>query len=190
MTNNLTLDVFNTTTRLLTDASFHCSNEFTAYAGVKTGVLPNVWYSEFNRTYQDPGYNSNGVCGAPITASHPFGDPELEYYKCHAGDLANTFGNVARVGFPARDEYDMPFAALVVDYWTAFGRTLNPNPDAGYLKARGYWSTIGQIAESGPWEAVTVNDPKQLVLQWNSVMMPLPDQEQCAVLGQPLDYLL
>lgn len=186
---NMTLRVFNTTIRIYTDNSFHCVNEYTAYAGVKGGVLPNIYYFEFNRTYQDPAYNINDVCQAPVTPSHPFGDPSMEYFKCHAGDLANTFGNVARVGFPARDENDMPFAQLIVDYWTAFARTFNPNPDYEYLKVRGYWSTLNQIASSGPWRSVEASNPEMMELQWNSVMRPFPDALQCAALGQPLDYL-
>ncbi|KAH8816012.1 Alpha/Beta hydrolase protein [Xylogone sp. PMI_703] len=186
---NLTLDVFNTTTRIYTDNSFRCANQFTAYAGVKSGVLPHIWFYEFNRTYQDPAYNVNGVCGAPVTKTHPFGDPSAEYFKCHAGDLANTFGNVARVGFPERDGNDMPFAQVVVDYWTAFGRNLNPNPDLEYLKVRGYWNTINQIKVSGKWDPVNWKHPKMMELQWNSFMAPFRDEQQCAVLGYPLDLL-
>jgi hypothetical protein len=189
VTNNATLDVFNTTTRISTDLSFRCVNQFSAYAGVKEGVLPNTWFFEFNRTYQDPGYNPNGICAAPITPSHPYGDPSLEYFKCHAGDLANTFGNVARVGFPDRDGLDAKFGQLITDYWTAFARSQDPNPELGYLEVRGYWNTIGQITKSGSWEKVRAEEPRMMELQWNSVMMPFRDVEQCAVLGFPLDYL-
>jgi hypothetical protein len=189
VTNNATLDVFDTTTRISTDLSFRCVNQFSAYAGVKEGVLPNTWFFEFNRTYQDPGYNPNGICAAPITASHPHGDPSLEYFKCHAGDLANTFGNVARVGFPDRDGLDAKFGQLVTDYWTAFARNQDPNPQMGYLEARGYWNTIAQVTKSGVWEKVKAEEPRMMELQWNSVMMPFRDVEQCAVLGFPLDYL-
>ena len=147
--NNATLNVFNTTTRISTDVSFRCSNQFEAYAGVKDGVLPNIWFYEFNRTYQDPAYNPNLVCAAPVTPSHPYGDPSQEYFKCHAGDLANTFGNVARVGFPDRDGLDAKFGQLITGYWTSFARNLDPNPDMAYLKVRGYWDTIEQIGKSG-----------------------------------------
>ncbi|THY59427.1 alpha/beta-hydrolase [Aureobasidium pullulans] len=187
--NNATLNVFNTTTRISTDVSFRCSNQFEAYAGVKDGVLPNIWFYEFNRTYQDPAYNPNLVCAAPVTPSHPYGDPSQEYFKCHAGDLANTFGNVARVGFPDRDGLDAKFGQLITDYWTSFARNLDPNPDMAYLKVRGYWNTIEQIEKSGAWEKVDVEQPMMMELQWNSVMMPFRDIEQCAVLGYPLDFL-
>ena len=183
--------VFNTTTRVYTDISFHCSNEYTAVAAASTGIWPAIYYGEFNRTYQDTGYNMNGVCLPVPTASHPFGFPqEEEYFKCHAGDLANTFGNVARVGFPERDQYDIPFGQLMVDFWTSFARTLDPNPDIGYLKARGYWNTINQINFSGPWKQVNASDPQMMELQWNSRMLPFSDPAQCRVLGQPLGYLL
>ncbi|KAI5244086.1 alpha/beta-hydrolase [Aureobasidium subglaciale] len=188
-TANATLNVFNTTTRISTDASFRCVNQFEAYAGAKDGVLPNIWFFEFNRTYQDPAYNPNLVCAAPVTPSHPYGDPSLEYFKCHAGDLANTFGNVARVGFPDRDGLDAKFGQLITDYWTSFARNLDPNPNMEYLKVRGYWNTINQIEQSGLWEKVDAAQPKMMELQWNSVIMPFRDVDQCAVLGFPLDYL-
>ena len=73
--------VFNTTTRIYTDTDFHCSDQYTAIAAVRSGIWPKVWYYEFNRTYQDPGYNTNGDCQAPVTPTHPYGDPELEYFN-------------------------------------------------------------------------------------------------------------
>ncbi|KAL9069210.1 MAG: hypothetical protein Q9157_006241 [Trypethelium eluteriae] len=185
---NQSLNVFNTTTRIYTDASFRCSSQNTVVAGVRAGQLPDVWFYEFNRTYQDPAYNMNGVCLPAATPSHPDGDPSLEYFKCHAGDLANTFGNVARVGFPARDDNDLPFARLVVDYWTAFARQGDPNLDVEWLEARGYWSSIEQVGVSGSWPKVEVGSPQLMELQWNSFVRGFRDEEQCAVLGLGLDY--
>lgn len=184
---NQSLNVFNTTTRIYTDASFRCSSQGTFYAGVRSGQLPSVWFYEFNRTYQDPAYNMNGVCLPPPTPGHPYGDPSLEYFKCHAGDLANTFGNVARVGFPARDDDDLPFARLVVDYWTAFARQGDPNLDVDWLAARGYWSSIAQVGVSGSWPKVEVGTPQLLELQWNSFVRGFRDEPQCEVLGLGLD---
>ena len=188
--NNTALNqVANATIRIGTDSGFHCSDEFTAIAGARTGIWPNVWYGEFNRTYQEPDYNTNGVCQAPVTSTHPFGDPELEYFKCHAGDLPITFGTFTYTDYPERDEHDLPYSQLIVDYWNSFARTLNPNPDVAYLQARGYWDTINQIAVSGTWEAVDAAAPRMMELQWNSAMRPFPDAVQCGLLGQPLDYL-
>lgn len=92
-----------------------------------------------------------------------------------------------RVGFPLRDANDLPFMQLTVDYWTAFARSGgNPNPDMGYLQARGYWNTIGQIQASGEWTPVNAQKPQFLNMMWNSYMMDFVDEEQCKVLGQPL----
>jgi carboxylesterase type B len=184
---NQSLDVFNTTTRIDTDTTFRCSSQNTVYAGVRSGRLPTVYFYEFNRTYQDPGYDMNGVCQPPVTPSHPDGDPSLEYFKCHAGDLAFTFGNVARVGFPARDENDMPFTRLVVDYWTSFARQSDPNLDVNWLAARGYWESILQSEVAGQWPKVEASNPKMMELQWNSFVRGFRDEQQCEVLGLGLE---
>ncbi|KAK0355718.1 hypothetical protein LTR59_011085 [Friedmanniomyces endolithicus] len=191
-TNNDILEnqVFNATVRFYTDYQLKCLSEFVAYTGVATGALPHVWFYEFNRTYQDPGYNGNGVCQAPVTSTHPYGDPSLEYFKCHAGDLEMNFGNFARDGLPERDEFDIPYAQRLTDYWTSFARNLNPNPSPEYLAARGYWNTLSQNEFAGPWEPVNASAPSMMLLQWNSVMVPFGDVEQCAVIGESLDSLL
>jgi hypothetical protein len=142
------------------------------------------------KRYQDPGYNYNGVCQAPITPTHPHGDPSLEYFKCHAGDLELNFGNFLRDGLPERDEFDLPFAQRLTDYWTSFGRTMNPNPDPAWLAARGYWSTLQQNDYAGEWEEVDASSPRMMLLQWNSAMVPFGDVEQCAVIGESLHSLL
>jgi carboxylesterase type B len=182
--------VFNTTVRIATDRGFRCSDEFTAIAAASTGIWPRVYFYEFNRTYQEPDYNTTGVCGAPITDTHPYGDPELEYFKCHAGDLPISFGTFARSRYAERDAHDIPFSQLVVDYWTSFARNLDPNPSVDYLRARGYWYTLAAIGISGPWQSVDATKPELMLLQPQSTMAPFPDEAQCAVLGQPFDALL
>jgi carboxylesterase type B len=182
--------VFNTTVRIATDRGFRCSDEFTAIAAASTGIWPRVYFYEFNRTYQEPDYNTTGVCGAPITATHPYGDPKLEYFKCHAGDLPISFGTFARSRYTERDAHDIPFSQLVVDYWTSFARNLDPNPHVDYLRARGYWDTLAAIGTSGPWQALDATKPELMLLQPQSSMTQFPDEAQCAVLGQPFDSLL
>ena len=187
---NQTLDVFNTTTRIYTDYSFKCSSQAIALGGVVSGDLPKVWFYEFNRTYQDPSYDTYGVCQPPKTTQHPNGDPSQEYFKCHAGDLFFTFGTVVRSGLPLRDENDNPYQQLLTDYWTSFGRTFDPNPDPNFLRARGYWNTLEQVAVAGPWSQVDEQNPQLMQLQWNPFMRSFVDEPQCAVLGLPVNYLL
>lgn len=111
----------------------------------------------------------------------------MEYFKCHAGDVIWPFGVLLRV-LQARDEIDIPFSQLILDYWTSFARTHDPNPDLGYLKARGYWSSIAQLKVAGKWDEVKASKPTARWLQWNGRQVPFEEKEQCDALGLPLDY--
>jgi len=173
-----------------------CSfTDITTSAGVYNGIFPTVYVVQWNRSYQDPGYNSYNVCLPYPVPGYPHGNPtQDEYFKCHAGDLSFNFGNTNRVGFPERDENDTPFAQLTVDYWSAFARSGgDPNPDMGYLMSRGYWNTINQIGVSGQWEPVdaeTPQSPRLLQMMWNSYMTDFVQVQQCALVSQPLDYFV
>ncbi|KAK0099674.1 hypothetical protein ONS95_013433 [Cadophora gregata] len=181
-----TVNNFKVTSRIITDGGLHCLNQATAFSGVKHKVFPAVYSYVFNRTYQPPTF-TNDACNAPITPSHPFGDPNLEYSKCHAGDVIWTFGLLSRL-LPVRDDIDLPFSQLILDYWTSFARTHDPNPDMGYLKARGYWGTVAQLKVVGGWDEVKGSKPTARWLHWNGKQVPFDEKEQCDALGLPLDY--
>jgi hypothetical protein len=55
------------------------------------------------------------------------------------------FGTVRWNGLPLRDEDDLPFEQFIVDSWTSFARTYNPNPDPDFLKARGFTNTSREM---------------------------------------------
>ncbi|GME47041.1 carboxylesterase from carbohydrate esterase [Neofusicoccum parvum] len=159
---NTTLAIFNATARLATDAELRCLTHATAYSALTHTVFPRVFAYEFARSYQPPGYSPNApVCEAPRTSTHPAGDPTQEYFKCHSGELYYVFGNLVRSGLPLRDEGDVPFAQHVLDAWTAFARTGDPNPDAAWLRARGYGEREGDR-----WREVSVEAPTFRNLEW------------------------
>jgi carboxylesterase type B len=188
-TANTTLDIFNTTSRAATDAMFRCIDEATAYAGRKNNIFPEIFYYEFNRTYQMPDWSPNApVCDAPITEDFPNGDPSKEYFKCHSGELYYAFGTILRQGLPLRDEHDLPFGQYVLDSWAAFARSFDPTPDTGFLRARGYVNTTRLIGETGPWVSYRQEGQARL-LQWPPSMKTLVELEQCRALGFTLDYL-
>jgi hypothetical protein len=192
---NKTLNVFNVTARVATDTIFRCSDEASAYAGVLNDVFaPNQYFYEFNRSYQTPNWNPNPpVCQAPVTASHPYGDPDQEYFKCHSGELYYTFGTILRMGYQLRDANDLLFEQFIVDAWTSFARSYDPNPSLDYLKARGYENTIAALQQSGPWTPLTKNktDARNVrLLQVSSKQVPFRDPEQCAALGWPIELYL
>jgi hypothetical protein len=98
-----------------------------------------------------------------------------------------VFGTVRRGGAPDRDGFDVPFMQLVIDYWASFARTGDPNPDKGFLVARGHTHTLSQVEKTGRWEAVKADNPTQRFLQWNGAQVPFGEGEVCKALGAPLD---
>ncbi|KZT04485.1 carboxylesterase from carbohydrate esterase [Laetiporus sulphureus 93-53] len=188
---NATYNVFNVTARVATDIEFRCLDQATAYSAIQNDLFQSVWFYQFNRSYQTPGFDPNyPVCDAPITAEYPYGDPSLEYFKCHSGELYYVFGTLPTT-LPYRDDQDLPFMQRTLDIWTAFARTYNPNPDPGYLAARWYNGTLAQLAEQSTWEPVTtqtLTTTPLCTLQWDSFMGPFAEQEQCDFLSYPLDY--
>jgi len=189
-----TENVFNTSARITTDVEFRCLDQATAFSAIQHNLLESVWFYEFNRSYQTPGFSPNPPhCEAPVTTDHPFGDPSGEYYKCHSGELYYVFGTLPSTSScPYRDTLDLPFMQEMVDVWTSFARTFDPNPDPAYLLARGYTNVANHLASLPKWQPVTKanvkgNTPLR-VLQWGSFNTEFLEQEQCNFLQYPLTY--
>ncbi|KAJ5179392.1 hypothetical protein N7492_002602 [Penicillium capsulatum] len=181
------LNILNTSSRIDTDATMRCINQATGYAGFTKGVFSDVYFYEFNRTYQMPEWSPNSPrCEAPVTPDFPHGDPNKEYFKCHQGEIYYVFGNIQRSGRPLRDQFDLPFEQYVLDAWASFARSGNPNPELGFLKARGYWNTTRQMEMAEPWVPFQQNDYRLRLLQWPSKMMTLNELDQCRVLNMSL----
>ncbi|KAH8909858.1 cholinesterase-like protein [Coniochaeta sp. PMI_546] len=186
---NQTLDLYNMTSRLATDGIFRCIDEATVKRGLDTGRLGDkVYYYEFDRSYQTRGWPGTDVCEAPRTPERPNGDPSLPYFKCHSGELYYVFGNLAFQGLPYRDDKDLPFERFVLDSFSSFARTGNPNPDAGFLKARGFSDTAAEIAAVGEWKPATKGDLTLRSLDWPSSQGGFRELPQCDALGLGLDY--
>ncbi|KAI0819941.1 carboxylesterase from carbohydrate esterase [Trametes gibbosa] len=189
---NATLNVFNVTARVTTDVEFRCLDQATAFSGVTHDLFKSVWFYEFNRSYQTPGFSPNfPVCEAPITADRPAGDPSQEYFKCHSGELYYVFGSLPQ-NLPYRDDLDLPFMQRMVDIWSSFARTFDPNPDPRFLAARGFTGTAQQLARESKWQPVTRANLRSGApvreLQWESFMTPFGAQTQCEFLGFPLTF--
>ncbi|KAK6544785.1 hypothetical protein TWF694_001468 [Orbilia ellipsospora] len=181
--------VFNVTTRIITDYAFTCLSWATAYALETRKLVPEIYAYTVNRTYQ-PTIWTYPLCSPPLTAEKPLGDFDAEYYKCHAGELWYTFGNVKFTEHIDRDGLDILFSQYMLDLWASFMWTGNPNPNQDLLRARGFHTTLDRIAINGMWEKVDVGKDggTMRVLQWNSVQTPFSDKEQCEAMGIPLNY--
>ncbi|KAK3333579.1 Alpha/Beta hydrolase protein [Cercophora scortea] len=182
---NATLNLYNVSSRLATDGMFRCVDQATVYAGLKSGRLGSaVYYYEFDRTYQTTGWPGTDVCKPPPTATHPLGDPSMPYFRCHSGELYYVFGNLARQGLGMRDDKDLPFQQLVLDSFAAFVREYDPNPDKGWLKARGYGNTLAAVeGRDGVWVPSRAGAMTTRVLDWPARQVGFRELEQCEGLG-------
>ena len=113
-------------------------------------------------------------------------------FRCHSGELLYVFGILQSTTVtPYRDDKDLPFMQQMVDVWTSFARTFNPNPDPAYLRAKGFPDTAAQFEKMSKWEPVTkdnVNWKPLRQLQWDSFMTGFREKEQCGFLGFPLTF--
>ncbi|KAI1645332.1 cholinesterase [Daldinia loculata] len=185
---NKTLALFNMATRLVTDSIFRCGNQATVFSGLRNNRFHPVYFYEFNRTYQLPDWPKLDACEPPKTTSRPHGDPNGEYLKCHSGELYYIFGNLARQGLPMRDEFDLLFEQFILDSFSSFARSFDPNPDVEFLKARGFQSTLGEIERSGRWQPSTSEGAMtRRILQWPGVQGPFTEAEQCEYIGLAWD---
>ncbi|KAK0385542.1 hypothetical protein NLU13_6722 [Sarocladium strictum] len=180
-------DLFKATAKIVGNSMFICLDRAKAYSASKNKVVEKVYSFTVNRTYSLRGYTTKW-CDAPITPQRPNGDPNMEYLKCHGGAQMPTFGTYKRLGYPDRDGFDVPFSRLLIDYFTSFVRTGDPNPDESYLKTRGYDSTVEQVRKIGKWRPVNPETPEEMILQWDGAMAPFADGKLCSILGQPLEY--
>lgn len=185
---NQTLDLYNVSSRITTDGVFRCADEATVYSGLQNGQYSSVYYYEFERSYQLTGYPGTDVCEPPITSSHPHGDPSLPYFRCHSGELYIIFGNIAFQGLPERDEYDLPFEQYALDSFTSFVRTHDPNPDEGFLIARGYSNTSSELEQAGAWRPAKKGDLTMRALNWPSYEDAFREEPQCDGIELPWAY--
>lgn len=106
------------------------------------------------------------------------------------------FGTLGQDLKPFRDPVaggDLLFSQVDVDVWASFARTGNPNPDEGFLQARGHTSVIQALKQWGKWEAIGPDggikkgDKNLRILDVPSFNSGWLEEEQCALLGYPFN---
>lgn len=189
-TQNTSLAIFNLTSRISTNALFRCLAQSTASTAATNSIFTNTFAYEFGRALQLKDWSPNPpACEAPRTAEHPNGDPGLEYYKCHSGELYYVFGTLVREGVSIRDQDDIRFSQFVVDSWTAFARRGVPVPERGYLEARGFVNTTALVNKARTWKPVGSGKGRELkILDIESRSEGWREVEQCEALGLGLGY--
>ena len=80
----------------------------------------------------------------------------------------------------------------MVDIWTSFARTFDPNPDPAFLRAKGFSDSVAQFEKMSKWEPVTSRNvngkPLRQLQAPSSSMVEFKEKEQCEFLGFPLDF--
>lgn len=185
---NQTLDLFNKITRYATDGMFRCIDQATVYSGLQHGLWSEVYYYEFDRSYQLTSWPGYDVCQPPAAAGYANGDPSEPYFSCHSGDLYEVFGNIAFQELPFRDDYDLPFEQLVLDSWSSFARTYDPNPDPAFLSVRGYSNTTKILEQKGRWNPATEGNMTLRALAWPPYQCTFGELSQCQGINLPLTY--
>ncbi|KAF2448947.1 alpha/beta-hydrolase [Karstenula rhodostoma CBS 690.94] len=176
--------VFNATNRVATRLFFTCLTHAFAYSATKNNVFTAVYEFQFNRTYQTPRFGdaARPICGRDVD------NPDVEeYFKCHAGEVPYTFGNIVQQGWPDRDGTDTKFARVVVDWWSGFARTGGMQVEEGWLEARGFQESRQNMEEAGRW----VGDGSGYMrLQWGGVGMVgrEVDEEGCREMGLGTEF--
>lgn len=176
--------VFDATSLAITAFYFKCLPHAFAYSAVNNNVFNAVYEFQFNRTYSSARFDgaARAICGRDAK------DPDHDnYYKCHAGEVPYTFGNIAQQGWPDRDGLDAAFARLTVDYWSAFARTGTMMPEEGFLNARGFTESEAKMGEAGDWTGVA---KKAMRLQWSGIgsLQTETYRVGCDELDMPEDY--
>jgi hypothetical protein len=179
---NITLDAFNISQRVATDNQFRCVDQATMYAASQSGVFSSTYYYQMDRSIA--GYDPNGLGGPPVTPGFPRGNPNLPYFKLHGADIPWMFGNLGAL----RDADDLFSIQLTSDYFGAFVRTGDPNPDIRYLNVRGYKPTIGAVLKGGRWDEVSGTDGPMKLLDYPALSSGFQDVPQCAFLNYSLSY--
>jgi carboxylesterase type B len=180
-TGNLTLDSFNVSQRIATDKTFRCIDQATVYAGAKTGAFQKAYYYQLDRSID--GYDPNNIGG-------PEGNnPNNPYFRFHGADSPWIFGTLRTI----REPEDLWSVQLTTSYFGAFVRSGDPNPELGYLSARGYDKVIEGVKRNGRWGEVKGRKESMdqvRLLDWPSANAGFVDVKQCEWLGYPLDYYL
>ncbi|KAF1980182.1 alpha/beta-hydrolase [Bimuria novae-zelandiae CBS 107.79] len=117
-TGNTTLDIFNLTQRVTTNAMYRCLTQSTAFAAAKNCVFPPTHRRATRQRRQR-------------TPRRP---------------------QPAALQVPQRRDFlRLRHSQYLLDSWTAFGRTRDPNPQIGYMRARGYVNTSAVRERATPW---------------------------------------
>ncbi|GAQ39724.1 hypothetical protein AtubIFM55763_002046 [Aspergillus tubingensis] len=170
---------YNATIHVDSPAGMTCYSKEFASVGAASHAYNSLYVYLHQRAYGLNYYDWYDLC------TYPVGKPDTPYYKCHSGDLYEVFGTYYLFDLPVRAPEDIYYTNMVQDMWAAFARRGDPNVDEGYLRARGYFSSL-KLMERWQWDKFTEGSGSKNVanLQYPVPFYSgLPYMDECAVLG-------
>ncbi|KAK4232043.1 putative cholinesterase [Podospora fimiseda] len=189
--NNRSLSLFTSSAKLATDAIFRCVDQATAYSLLENNRVKEIYYYEFDRTYQTGGWPGLDVCEPPRSEKFPKGDLTKEYLNCHSGELYYVFGTLTRQGLTDRDGHDISFGGYILDSFLGFIRTGNPDllgkNNNEWVKVRGYEKSL-ELAGKKKWESSKKGKLGVRIFDWpESKMTGFRSLKECDKLGLGLE---
>ncbi|KZV71090.1 carboxylesterase [Peniophora sp. CONT] len=186
-----TFSPYNASQSVDTDHFLTCDGVAWTGAAASHKVFPEMYIYSIKRAYGLPFFDPFDLCTFPV------GEEGTPYYKCHSGELFETFGTFNFFDLPPRSDADIHFTNLIQDLWGSFARTGNPNPSHAYLSTRGFTSTLSVVSdwtwprfdvawaahpEDGEGEVLGSGEGGVAALDWPKPGEEgLPDVEKCEV---------
>lgn len=150
---------------------FYCPLQFISrqIAAIQSPI-PRIYNFRFNRGRSIPMFDISGFCAS-------------DDHVCHAKDIIPVFGSGAVVPSVFQTGDDARFSRMVIDRWTTFAKTGNPNPAADLV---GVENTNPDVVNV-PWVAYDAQNPV-LEFDLESKMVMGGQQEVCAFLDEQIKY--
>ncbi|KAJ1024829.1 hypothetical protein NDA16_002869 [Ustilago loliicola] len=123
---------------------FTCPTQRIVDMAQRTNQFPKVYLYETDSGYPDS-------VGMPPKCTAEGTGVEV----CHGDDIKSVFGSLNYEGIQVSQQY-LDFVTYNADAFSAFVRSETPNPDKGYLKARGRsYTYTKKVQDYHPWQAFT-----------------------------------
>ncbi|KAF9154838.1 hypothetical protein BG015_011860 [Linnemannia schmuckeri] len=151
---------------------FYCPLQYISrQIAAQESTTPHIYNFKFNRGR-----------GIPIVDSAP-GFCASENHVCHAKDIIPVFGSGAVTPFTSQAGEDARFARQIIDRWTTFAKTGNPNPSADLIGVENTNPDVTGVQ----WIPYGDSNPI-LELDLESKMVLEGEQEVCAFYDSELKY--
>ncbi|KAF9091329.1 hypothetical protein BGX23_005257 [Mortierella sp. AD031] len=161
------LDLFSD---LFTSYYLYCPLQYISRQMAKT--TPRTYNFRFNYGRGIPIFDASGFCSDKDRV-------------CHGQDIIPVFGSAAAVPLTSQTGNDARFSRQIIDRWTTFAKTGNPNPSAGMVDVENTNPNVVGVE----WLAYDERNPvMELDLEGSQMSFNNGEQVDCAFIESKLKY--